>query len=231
MRPTLVPIAPAAKSRPRLSREIVLEAALAIAESDGLEAVGLRAVAGRLGVTAMSLYRYVASRDELVDAVVEQLLHAIDDGRTWPRRWDSVLRTVGVRVHELLVTHPAVYEAARRRTLTSPAALVPMERLLQAFSREGLSAQLAIDAYSAVLLHGLGHASLIHGRTSTRAAEGRTADEERERVTTALSDLPAGDFPHVVSQAGPLGGLHDEAVFLRGLDRIVEGFRVAAQST
>lgn len=63
-----------ARTRPPLTREAVLDAALAVIDGAGLDACTMRAVAGELGVEAMSLYWHVEGKDALLDGVVERLL-------------------------------------------------------------------------------------------------------------------------------------------------------------
>src|SRR3954468_4228686 len=80
VRPTLWldPWQSSSMARPRvIDRRLVLEASLAIADADGLDAVTMGAVARRLGVTPMALYRHVANKGDLLDGVVESLLDEI----------------------------------------------------------------------------------------------------------------------------------------------------------
>ena len=57
--------------RPGLTRSAVVATAVALADEDGLPAVSMRAIAGRLGVEAMSLYHHVPNKDALLDAMVD----------------------------------------------------------------------------------------------------------------------------------------------------------------
>src|SRR5262249_28787387 len=65
------PSKPAAKPRPRLSRGRVLEVAIGQADSRGLEAVSMRTLAEELGVAPMALYRHIAGKEDLIDAMVD----------------------------------------------------------------------------------------------------------------------------------------------------------------
>jgi len=81
------------QARPRLSRDAVLEAALTIIDEGGLEACTMRAVAGELGVEAMSLYWHVPNKDALLDGVIERILTEVEHDRgehdDWRERlWD-----------------------------------------------------------------------------------------------------------------------------------------------
>ena len=106
----------------QISRAAVLDAALRLADEQGLTAVTMHAVARALGVTPMALYRHVADKEALLDGLVELLL------TEYPRppaegRWDERLIALadGIRatarrqtaVFPLLLTRPAITPAAR----------------------------------------------------------------------------------------------------------------------
>ncbi|XRQ14049.1 TetR/AcrR family transcriptional regulator [Actinomadura welshii] len=132
-----------------LTRDEVLDATLALAEDRGLDAVSMRAVADRLGVTPMALYRYVGDKQGLLDGLVERLMREMPDddpGLPWQERmraFGSGVRDVARRHPDLfllLFTRPTVTDAARRprnavqamlRDAGVPEDLVaPLQRLL-----------------------------------------------------------------------------------------------------
>lgn len=96
--------------RPRripLTQERIVQAALVLLDREGLGALSMRRLAKELGVEAMSLYNHVASKDELLAAMVDEVLGAIevppqaDDWRAW-------VRTVALRTWRALQAHPAL---------------------------------------------------------------------------------------------------------------------------
>ena len=103
-------------ARPPLSRDRVVAEAMALADEHGLEALSMRALAGRLGVEAMSLYHHVASKEALLDAMVDAVfgeLHLPVVGGDW--RVELRARSVSGRT--VLLRHPwAVGLMASRRT-------------------------------------------------------------------------------------------------------------------
>ncbi len=136
----------------QISRSAVLDAAFGLADDEGLPAVTMRAVAGRLGVTPMALYRHVRDKDELLDGLVELLLSTLPtpaDGTPWEEQLaglaDGIRRTARAHpaVFGLLLTRPAATAPALRvrdsvlailRATGQPPELVPrLERLLTTF--------------------------------------------------------------------------------------------------
>ncbi|MEL7157456.1 MAG: TetR family transcriptional regulator, partial [Actinomycetota bacterium] len=112
-----------APDRGGLSREIVARAALELTTTGGLPALSMRKLGTRLGVEAMSLYHYVASKDDLLDAVLDELYRRIklpydvadDDWETAVRDWLRAFRSV-------LTQYPAALELLASRPLPSVAA-------------------------------------------------------------------------------------------------------------
>jgi AcrR family transcriptional regulator len=96
---------PAPAARRGLSVDRIVEAAIALADEGGLEAVSMARVADRLGFTTMSLYRHVAGKDELLVLMADAVVGAppaVDPGAGWR----SALRRWGTELLALLVRHP-----------------------------------------------------------------------------------------------------------------------------
>jgi AcrR family transcriptional regulator len=105
-------------------RQQILDAGLAIADAKGLEAVSMRAVAERAGVTAMALYPHVASKADLLDGMVGRLLTGLlphaEPGQDWRQRLRSLARAGRKLAHQhpwgatLLFSRPSVTPDAAR---------------------------------------------------------------------------------------------------------------------
>src|ERR1700729_1450085 len=91
-----------------LSQEAVVDAALAILKSDGLEGVTMRRVAAALDTGAASLYVYVSGREGLLQAMLDRVTATIDLEAPDPSRWRAQLHSLLLRMHQALVTHPGI---------------------------------------------------------------------------------------------------------------------------
>jgi AcrR family transcriptional regulator len=120
-----------------LTRDAVLAEALAVGDAGGFDAVTIRGVAERLGVTPMALYRHVGDKSQLLDGVVEQLLTELpvpDDALPWPER----LRATGAATRETARRHPDVFPLLLQRPAATPAARAMRESLYQSLRDAGV---------------------------------------------------------------------------------------------
>src|SRR4249919_227912 len=90
--------------RTRLSRSLVLQAAVALADQDGLEAFSMRRLAQELGVVPMALYKHVANKDELLDGMVDIVFGEIESPSIGPD-WRSEMRRRALSTRAALKRH------------------------------------------------------------------------------------------------------------------------------
>jgi AcrR family transcriptional regulator len=124
-----------------INREAVLDATLALAEERGLDAVSMRAVAARLGVTPMALYRHVGDKQGLLDGLVERLLDELPapDASLAP---EERLAAMARALRETAQRHPDVFVMLLRRPATTPASLRARERVYAALGDAGVPEEL-----------------------------------------------------------------------------------------
>jgi AcrR family transcriptional regulator len=118
-------------------RQRILDAALAIADEQGLAAVTMRAVAARVGVTAMALYPHVRSKEDLLDGLVGRLLTELslpDPAKPWQDR----LREIGRSLRETARRHPAVMPLLFARPAVTPDAVRVVDAVYQALIDAGV---------------------------------------------------------------------------------------------
>jgi AcrR family transcriptional regulator len=121
----------------RIDRGTVLDATLALADEEGLAAVSMRAVAARLGVTPMALYRHVGDKSQLLDGLVEQLLLELplpDSTLPWHERLDALAAAMRATARK----HPRVFPLLLQRPATTPGAVRARDAVYGALRDAGI---------------------------------------------------------------------------------------------
>jgi len=189
---------------PKINRQDVVDAAVALADEDGLAAVTIRAVAARLGVAPMTLYGHVSNADELVDLVVGATIAvAVAKQPTRHRDGRGALLGFAHGLRGMLREHPAVLDAYRRRPVQDPNGLAVTAGVVSALVADGLDEDEAISTYAAVYAFVIGFVSL----------ETRPVDIDRSALDR---------HPSLQGMSGRLADLFDQAAFDRGLMALVD---------
>src|SRR3954469_11882008 len=212
--------------RERLNRDRVLQAAVALADRSGIDALSMRGLAQDLGVVPMALYKHVADKDELLDGMVDVVLTEIDapdptlDGKT-------ALRSRLLSARQVVLRHPWARKAIESRTRRTPTVLAYMDSVTGMFRAAGFSPDLTHH-----LMHALGNR--IWGFSPELFEEPR--DEDAPPLTpeqqAALSAEFAERYPHILEVAmaatrGDLSGVgagcDEEFEFEFALDLLLDG--------
>ncbi len=125
-----------------LQRERVLEAALAVAEREGLQRLSMRLVARELNVSTMALYRHVANKADLLDGLVERLLAELelpDDSLPWDQR----LRMLAIELRALARRRRELFALLLQRRAVGDRATQARQAALRALRDAGLDRQAA----------------------------------------------------------------------------------------
>lgn len=207
-----------------LSIERIVEAAIEIADSDGLDSVSMSAVAGRLGFTTMSLYRYVTNKDELLmvmgDAALGMPPLALRDAASWREGLNSYYReTLGV-----YEAHPWLLDLPIAGVPSTPANVAWFDAGLAVLDGTALD---WLDR-TAVLLLVMGQvrwaASIERGYTARAATAGVKPGDLDLVVERVLDTLVTADAFPTLRQALDAGVLSAEAdPFVFGLERLLDG--------
>lgn len=227
---------PGSQPRLPLSRERVLRAAITIADSSGIESLTMRRLAEELGAEAMSLYYYLASKEDLLDGIADAVVAEINDVvsaidvPSAGASWKTAVRGRILSAREVLLRHPWAPRVFETRTRTSPAVLLYYDGLLRLMRDGGFSYDLIHHA-----LHALGSRALGFTQELLDPSAG-ASDEE---TTVALEGM-AGQIPHLVAmltevahddQDSTLGWCDDQAEFEFGLDLILDGLDTMRKTT
>jgi AcrR family transcriptional regulator len=122
----------------QIDRAGVLAASVQVADEQGLAAVTMHAVADRLGVTPMALYRHVANKADLLDGVVERILLEVplpDPGDAWPDRLSALARGTRLAARR----HPQVFPLLLQRAAVTPGARRVRDVVYDALREAGLT--------------------------------------------------------------------------------------------
>jgi AcrR family transcriptional regulator len=166
-------------------RQEILDTALALADEGGLGAVTMRAVAQRLGVTAMALYPHVSSKDDLLDGLVGRLLtEAALPGPGLP--WQQRLRVLASGAREIARRHPSLMPLLFTRPAVTPDSVRVVEAIYQALLDAGVPPPQVPRLERLVSTVILGFAI---SEAAGRFSAGSTEPRERRRA------LPAGELP------------------------------------
>ena len=230
---TMAPVAGAPR-RPVLSRDHIITTAIQFIDEHGLSALSMRRLAKDLGVEAMSLYRYINGRGDLLEGIVDRMVSQLqlhpDQQQLGPADgWQSYLQWLAHSVRSLARDHPNAFPLIATRHPAAPWLRPPLRSLdvvedfLTMLISRGFSDVRAVMAYRAFSSFLLGHllleASLLGAPTSP--AE-EPLDEGESDVPNADQKLDLAGFPHVQRLEGPLSEDHATAEFEQALEDVLD---------
>ena len=213
-----------------LTRESVIEVALNQADTLGIDNVTIRGLAQHFGVTPMALYWHVKNKDELLEAMGDQIFAGIeipgDDGRPW----DETYRLLLEQLLTALRTHPGAIDLVGSRVLHTEKGLDLTERALSLLRGAGLSVQASADIARASLQTMMMLVSVQPG--AEYGFPQAQWDEMKAKKRAGLAALPADRYPFLLESASALIDCEDDAVYFNsGIDLFLDGVRaqLAAQ--
>ncbi|MES1247862.1 MAG: TetR/AcrR family transcriptional regulator C-terminal domain-containing protein [Actinomycetota bacterium] len=218
------------RTRKPLTRERVLEQAIALADESGLESLSMRKLGQALGVEAMSLYNHVANKGELVAAMVDAVIERFELPDDEPA-WDAAIRRCAISAHDVLIEHRWACSLALvpsdPKTVSGPR-IRYMEWLLRTLREGGFSAERAYSAYHAIDSHIFGFTlwQIGHGQAAAAFAPGD--GESFEDWAAQLLEQMRPSFPYLaehgeqhLSDDAPTG----RSEFEFALDLLLDGLR------
>ena len=206
----------------KLTRDVVLAAALEIMDRDGADALSMRGLARALGRDPMILYRHAPNKAALLDGVAETILAQLYVDPADPD-WAAQLRSVARDYRALALAHPHVVPLLVTRPLATPLALRPLgtlrplEDILALLTRAGFTGPDALHIYRALF-------GFLHGHILNELQELiDNPDETDDLLRLGLYRLPIRDFPLLRSLAPALAAYDGAAELERGLDILLTG--------
>jgi AcrR family transcriptional regulator len=208
------------RSRGSLTREAVVDAALALVDAEGVEALSMPRLARQLDAGVMTLYGYVRSKQDLLDAVAMRAIAEVRIRELHGGDWRAILLGWGRALRQVLLAHPGVAGVLAQRSVIGPGIFRGLELLLGPLQRDGFTVEAAARASYAVLIYTLGFVLWEAPRVHAQPASAYAA-QWRE----GFARVPAEQFPHVAAALPHLGSLASEEQFAFGLQALVAGLR------
>jgi AcrR family transcriptional regulator len=212
------PAIPGAEPRQRLSRERVLRAAIAHADSGGLEALSMRTLAEMLQVAPMALYRHVASKEDLIDAMVDVVFSEIGVP-SGGGEWKTAMRRRAIAVRDVLARHRWAIGLMESRRNPGPANLRHHDAMIGRLRAAGFDIEMAAHAYS--LLD-----SYVYGFALTKLNLPFGPQDVVEVAESMLQPFPVNEYPNLVefiTEHAMKPGYDYADEFEYGLDVVLDG--------
>ncbi|KAA0923192.1 TetR/AcrR family transcriptional regulator C-terminal domain-containing protein [Rhodococcus sp. ANT_H53B] len=214
-------IGPHAKDK--IDREYVVSAALSIVDRTGLDSLSIRSLAASIDRDPMTVYRYLPTKEALLDAIADSVLSTLVTVDGADHDWQRQLRIFARNYRELALRHPHAAVLLATRPTSTPLglgtarSLVSLESILTLLTTSGFSVSEALSSYRSVM-------SFLRGHLLSETQEiTPSPDETADRLSLALRRLPVDQFP-LLSTLPPLITAYDGAHELeRGLDVLFDG--------
>jgi AcrR family transcriptional regulator len=211
----------------KITRDVVLAAALDIIDRDGAGALSMRRLAQALDRDPMIVYRHASNKAALLDGVTEIVLAQLTVNPADPD-WAGQLRAIGRDFRRLALAHPHVVPLLVTRPLATPlglrprGTLRPIEDILTLLTRAGFSGADALHIYRALF-------GFLYGHILNELQElVENPDETDDLLRLGLYRLPIGEFPLLRSLAPVLASYDGAAELERGLDILLSGLSTAS---
>jgi AcrR family transcriptional regulator len=235
--------------RPGLSAEAIVDAAVRIADAEGLEAISMARVAAELGFTTMSLYRYVDSKDELLQLMFNASAFGADSIVLEGDDWRSRLRSWSIIQRDMLDRHPWITQMRMAAPPLAPNSLHFVERALEALDGTGLADAEKMRAIGLISSYTLSEAKMANDAARALAELAEVQAQAVEAQPGAAGGQPGGPgggeppftfesllrelvdertYPQLYRLAwasSPADSLSEREEFVAGVDLILDGIQ------
>jgi len=212
--------------RARLTKQAVVDRALALGDAEGLEALTIRRLATELGVTPMALYWHFRNKEELLEGLADQIWSELDIEVDAAAPWYLQLRGLLESLLRVLRAHPCASQLILHGEKQSNAALVAIETALQVLRRGGFDPAHAAEVARSALWTGLMLVMSEPGFDPALTEAERAEEQRKSRVRLAL--LPPDRYPCLVEAAVPMSTCEPEFHYSFGVELFIAGVRAMA---
>jgi TetR/AcrR family tetracycline transcriptional repressor len=211
--------------RPQLTRERVVEEALAVIAHDGAQALTMRRLAARLGVVPGALYHHVRNKQQLHDLLLDGVLAEVDLDLDPALGWTEQLKGLAHRLRQVLEAHPGVAGILKTRDPLGPNSLALAEAFLSPLQTAGFGDRQAGLAFFLLLDYTIGFAV---STPATSVNEQRLRDHAiRSQLHQFFRSLPPDRFPALVALGEHVWVDNRDERFTAGLQVLVDGLEHA----
>jgi AcrR family transcriptional regulator len=161
--------------RPGLTVDAIVDAAVAVADADGMAGLSMRAVGERLGRTAMALYTYVPNKGELLDLMYDRALAELPTGYPMDAGWRMAATRWAEDLLAFSLRHPWVLQISQARPVLGPGGFTVLETVARILHATGLGPEVLRGVVAALF-------DLVRGAART------IADARRAAAETGVSD-------------------------------------------
>ena len=198
--------------RPRFSREEVLQTALELIDRVEPDAFTMRRVAEEMGMGVMTLYGYVANKEEILEGVTGLAFGQLGSEPAADAGWDERLRRDVADLHDICRRHPNLVTLVLAQSSASPGLFRLRERMFGTLRLAGFDQTTALHALGVLCNYALGFAGA--------QASGAPVD-----LPERIRELPAAEFPALAAVADSYASHLSEAAFDYGLELLLRGLR------
>jgi AcrR family transcriptional regulator len=210
-----------APRRTPMSREIVLRAAVALADDAGIDSVSMRNLAQELGVVPMALYKHVTNKEELLDGMVDLIIGEFDPP-TCGAGWKDAIRQRMLSARQAMLRHRWAPEVIKSRTHATPVVLDYLNSLIGMFRAGGFSADLIHQVMHALGSRAWGFTLEVFSTPQPAGPDLRTAQFSQLASLPDVGEIATAGSHDEDSTVGQ--GCDDQFEFEFGLDVLLDGF-------
>ncbi|MCW2522228.1 MAG: transcriptional regulator, TetR family [Frankiales bacterium] len=220
--------------KPGLSLDAIVDAAVAIADADGLDAVSMARVAKELNFTTMSLYRYVSGKDQLLQLMWNASARGASDVVLEGEGWRARLRSWVLIQRDVIDSHPWITQMPMAAPPVAPNSLTFVERGLETLEGTGLADGDKLRLIGLLSSYTLSEARMANDTKRAAAAAAAAGAQAGagwtfEMLLRQLVDEPTYPLLHRIAWTQDVGGgaagASERAEFLFGVERILDGIQ------
>ncbi|MFO0746047.1 MAG: TetR/AcrR family transcriptional regulator [Myxococcota bacterium] len=207
-----------------LGLEPILDAAFAILDHEGLDALSMRRVAQALETGPASLYAHVENKDELLELMLDRVIGEMSVPAADPVHWRDQLRQVAHDMRRTLVAHPGMAQVTLGRIPTGPNGLLAGEAMMAIVAASGAPDGIVNWWMDLLALYVAAHAVEETLLRAKYGADGQAEFLKRlEQLRDYLAKLPPERYPHTIRMAATMLDEEPDARFDFGLDVLLAG--------